>query len=455
MGQEDLSNHIAALEADIDDARSIELEQQPDSVNIVLANGIELGDALPSWSIEDATTDALVTKGTGPFFELPKEPGQYRVIADLAGQLVERTYSVRAFGRTDHELALDLARLELDLDLQQATAAASDPVLVKLTSPLFSRELEVMPGEPTSMFVPASDYRVETDFGLSQWSEDIALIAGDEAKRTIAVKTLPVALDLVAGERDTPISEELRWSVRDARAPAKQLAFRGPQADLTLEPGVYDVEVAFDGFVASQTFFIDASDKVDSALQETVRFNDGAVRLAFSNNGEAVPEGLDLEWRIELQGAAIVTSQTLDGDLVQLPAGGYHLSAKANDVQLDRDFLVLAGQVTELAPDFTLGQVTLRLLDEGGAAVDDGAIDWSVIPQQVPTEEAGFKGAIRTGDATQTLLLPEGRYRVTARTGDQAVQRLISVRSGDKSSFGLIVSNPLSETDLADLGAGQ
>lgn len=221
-------------------------------------------------------------------------------------------------------------------------------------------------------------------------------------------------------------------------------------------PGVYDVEVAFDGFVASQTVFIDALEPVNEPLQESVRFNDGAVRLSFSNNGEAVPAGLDLHWRIELQGAAIVTSQTLDGDIVQLPAGGYRLRAQANDVELERDFLVLAGQVTELSPDFTLGQVTLSLLDEAGVPLDDRGIEWSVIPQQTAAEDAGFQGAVRTGTATQTLLLPEGRYRVTAQAGSQTVKRLISVKSGDKASFGLILppQPPQTGESLAQMTAG-
>ena len=98
-------------------------------------------------------------------------------------------------------------------------------------------------------------------------------------QQAISVDALPVALDLVAGERGLPIDEELEWVLRDAREPSKTLAFQGPQADLQLSPGIYDVEVAFDGFVASQTVFIDATDPVSEPLQESVRFNDGAVRV--------------------------------------------------------------------------------------------------------------------------------------------------------------------------------
>ena len=269
----------------------------------------------------------------------------------------------------------------------------------------------------------------------------------------IEVNALPLALDLVAGDREKPLSEDIAWYLRDARAPSKQLAFSGPKADVMLAPGVYDVEVAFEGFMASQTIFVDADGRLSEPLQETVRFNDGAVRLAFSNNGEAVPADLDLEWRIELGGAAIVTSQTLDGDTVQLPAGGYHLNATANDVQIERDFLVLAGQITELAPDFSLGQVTLRLIGDSGDLVPSDSIDWSIVPQG--TQASGFAGSAKTGEAIQTLLLPEGRYRVMAKTGDTAVQRLISVKSGDKASFGLIVPGDASGGSLAQLGLGE
>jgi len=52
------------------------------------------------------------------------------------------------------------------------------------------------------------------------------------------------------------------------------------------------------------------------------------------------------------------------------------------------------------------------------------------------------------------LLLPEGRYRVTAQTGAQTVERLISVKSGDKSSFGLILPAEPAGESLAQLSSG-
>ena len=173
------------------------------------------------------------------------------------------------------------------------------------------------------------------------------------------------------------------------------------------------------------------------------------MRLAFSNNGDSLPDDLDLQWCIELGGAAIVTSQTLDGDIVQLPAGGYHLSATANAVQIERDFLVLAGQVTDLRPDFSLGQVTLRLIGASGDLIHQGAIDWSILPLGRQPDPGGFAGAARTGPALQTLLLPEGRYRVTARTGETAIQRLIAVTSGNKAAFGLVLPGESRDGRLA------
>ncbi|MGB1147605.1 MAG: hypothetical protein ACPG4M_06900, partial [Alphaproteobacteria bacterium] len=453
MGQEDLSNHIAALEADINAARALAGKQAPDSVRLLLAEGVEIADLAPSWSIEDPITGETLSSGEGPTLELPKDAGPYRVVADLGGQLQERTFSVRAFERQDHDFTLNLARLDLNLRNNKADEGVTEAFLVKLESPVFAQEIEVTEGEAKSLFLPIGDYRLSTDFGLTQWSAEQSLAAGEVANLDIEVNALPLALDLVAGDREKPLSEDIAWYLRDARAPTKQLAFSGPKADVMLAPGVYDVEVAFEGFMASQTIFVDADGRLSEPLQETVRFNDGAVRLAFSNNGEAVPADLDLEWRIELGGAAIVTSQTLDGDTVQLPAGGYHLNATANDVQIERDFLVLAGQITELAPDFSLGQVTLRLIGDSGDLVPSDSIDWSIVPQG--TQASGFAGSAKTGEAIQTLLLPEGRYRVMARTGDTAVQRLISVKSGDKASFGLIVPGYASGGSLAQLGLGE
>ena len=453
--REDLTRHIASLQADIAQAHSLAAVREPDRVRFVLATGVTLdADVTPQWSIEDASTGEQLSDGTGVDLALPKEAGQYRVIADLDGQLVERTFSVQTFERADHEFSLELAQIDLSLQPTKATVAATEPVDVVLFSPVYAMQTRVHAGEATRLFLPAASYELKADIGLDQWGETVELSAGDAVQQAISVDALPVALDLVAGERGLPIDEELEWVLRDAREPSKTLAFQGPQADLQLSPGIYDVEVAFDGFVASQTVFIDASDPVSEPLQESVRFNDGAVRLSFSNNGEAVPEGLDLQWRIELQGAAIVTSQILDGDIVQLPAGGYRLRAQANDVALERDFLVLAGQVTELAPDFTLGQVTLSLLDQAGMPSDAAEIEWSVIPQPGASGDGEFRGAVRMGSATQTLLLPAGRYRVTAQSGTQTVERLISVKSGDKSSFGLILPVEPSGESLAQLSSG-
>ena len=82
----------------------------------------------------------------------------------------------------------------------------------------------------------------------------MTVTAGETAAHAITVETLPVSLDLIAGESGAPIDEDLQWVLRDARDPAKALvAFQGPQATVDLKPGVYDVEVAFEGFVASQS----------------------------------------------------------------------------------------------------------------------------------------------------------------------------------------------------------
>ncbi len=452
LGQEDLSQRIAMLEAAMEEAQTIVAARKPDTVRFMLSPDVPLdADVALSWTVEDAVTNASLDAGQGASLSLPKTAGEYRVIAELDGQLVEQAFSVEAFERTDHEFSLDLARLELRLDPTKATDAAIQPLMVRVSSPFYALEIPVAAGEVRRLYVPEAAYTLEAEIGLDRWSHPLTVTAGETTAHAITVETLPVSLDLIAGESGAPIDEDLQWVLRDARNPAKQVAFQGPQATIDLKPGIYDVEVAFEGFVASQTVFVDASEPVSEPIFERVRFNDGAVRLSFANNGEAVPAGIDVQWRIEMQGAAIVTSQTLDGDMVQLPAGGYQLRSRVNDVELEQEFYVLAGQVTALEPDFSLGQVTLSLLDDSGRSLDDDSIEWSIVPQQVSTDANGFGGAVKTGAAVQTLLLPEGRYRVTAQAGSQVVNRLISVKSGDKSSFGLMLKAVVQADSLAQL----
>ena len=452
LGQEDLNRHIASLEAETQKAEIIVAAREPDSVRFMLAPDVALDDDIAlSWAVEDAATNASLTAGEGATLTLPKTAGQYRVIAELEGQLVEQTYSVDPFVRREHEFSLDLARVELRLDPTKAIDAATEPLMVRLSSPVYALETLVLAGEVRRLYLPETTYTLEAQIGLDRWGHEMTVTAGETAAHAIIVETLPVSLDLIAGESGAPIDENLQWVLRDARDPSKELAFQGPQANVDLKPGVYDVEVAFEGFVASQAVFVDASDPVSEPMQESVRFNDGAVRLSFSNNGDAVPDGIDLHWRIEMQGAAIVTSQTLDGDMVQLPAGGYQLKARVNDVALEQEFLVLAGQVTALTPDFTLGQVTLSLLDDAGTSLEGDSIEWSILPQQVSAEGGGFQGTVKTGPAVQTVLLPVGRYRVTANADSQVVDRLISVKSGDKSSFGLMLPALVEVETLAQL----
>ena len=451
LSEEGLSQHIAELQTLPQPvAPTPVVIREPDRVAFVLAPGVAFEDGVaPQWTVEDLATGLKLDEGVGVDLVLPEAAGAYRVVADLDGQLVERSFNVSPLGTeaTAHTFSLDLTTLDLSLNPTKATIAATEPLLVALSSPIYALETAVHAGEPTRLYLPAATYALTTTLGLAAWQDEMELLVGETTSHVIEVGTLPVALDLVTGEGEEALPEDLSWVLRDARSPALEATFEGAQADLRLMPGIYDVEVAFDGFVATQTVFIDAGERVDVPLHETVRFNDGAVRLRFSNNGTDVPEGLDLQWRIELQGAAIVTSQTLDGDIVQLPAGSYRLRAQANDVELERDFLVLAGQVTELMPDFTLGQVTLSLLDASGAALDQASVEWTFIPQNLSLIEheaqdrtgAGFQGAVRTGAATQTLLLPEGRYRVRAQTGAQAVDRLIAVKSADKAAFGLML----------------
>ena len=438
VAQGALNTQIAALEEDLEAARAIAAKWEPSSVTFALAPGAGLDAALPLWSVEDAATNALLSEGEGERLNLPRDPGLYRVIVDLGGQLLERSFAVKPFERADYEFPLDLAKLDLSLSVTKASEGVTRPVLVALTSPIYAQQIDVTPGRVTSLIVPAGRYQIEADLGLTRWQAMLDLAAGSSATQVIDVNTLPVSLNLVAGAAGAPIDPDLAWTLSDARNPGQRtLSLTGARAELSLEPGVYDVEVAFEGFVASQSVFIDATDQVDRALVETVRFDDGAVRLAFANNGEAVPDGLDLQWRIEMEGAAIVTSQTLDGDTVQLPSGQYRLQATANGVPLSQDFVITAGQVTELAPEFMLGQVTLQLLTQAGTLSTAGAVDWTVTPQGAASAASGFSGAERTGAALQRMLLPEGRYRVRAVSPIGTVERLISVRSGDKASFGL------------------
>lgn len=214
VGREDLTRHIAALQADIAQAHSIVAAREPDSVRLMLAPGVALDpDVKPDWTIEDA--------GQGVELALPKQAGQYRVIADLDGQLVERTFSVRTFEQADHEFSLDLAQVDLNLQPSKATRAATEPLEIALFSPVYAMETHVTAGEATRLYLPAASYELNADMGLDRWGETLDLVAGDRVQHAIAVDTLPVALDLIAGERGLPIDEELAWVLRDAREPSR------------------------------------------------------------------------------------------------------------------------------------------------------------------------------------------------------------------------------------------
>ena len=106
LGQEDLTLHVASLEAQSKLQAQSEDEdlnadpavtspharlKEPDTVHFVLAPGATLDPRIvPQWSVEDAATNAPLSKGQSQSLVLPTAAGVYRVIADLGGQLVER-----------------------------------------------------------------------------------------------------------------------------------------------------------------------------------------------------------------------------------------------------------------------------------------------------------------------------------------------------------------------------
>lgn len=128
-----------------------------------------------------------------------------------------------------------------------------------------------------------------------------------------------------------------------------------------------------------------------------------------------------------------------------LPAGNYHLIARFGPLEVRDRVTVRAGARLQKTIVLHAGRLTLSIRGREAGGRDN--VSYRVTRLGQTLEEV-----LRTSDPQPTLLLPQGRYRITARYGlaNAVAVREVDVRAGQSQKLDLEAENGLLRLSLAE-----
>lgn len=235
------------------------------------------------------------------------------------------------------------------------------------------------------------------------------------------------------------IDQGLVWRIFEAKPDAdgrnKLVAtHREASPALKLDPGDYIVNAAFGRAHLTRKISIAAGQKGT----EQFVLNAGGLRMSAVVSGASAPQNsiaynVYSDERDQFGKRAIVMTGAKPGLIIRLNAGIYHLVSTYGDgnASVETDVTVEAGKLTEATVTHAAAKVTFKLVAKsGGEALPD--TQWSVQTSSgtVVKESVG---------ALPTHVLAPGDYKVTATTGEQAYERLFTVRDGDTAEVEVLI----------------
>jgi Ca-activated chloride channel family protein len=353
---------------------------------------------------------------------VPVPPGRYVVAASNGLVSASDTVTIRENRPLAVPLVLGGAgALRVKVAAHRTGAPLADAIVTVSAAAREGAPLAAFRSGEAAPLLQAGRYIVRAELGLVRSDpQTVELAAGRPTQVEIHLNA--GRLLLTAGGRDgaTPLDAPMFIIMEDdPPRPRREVARSAArQAEFVLPPGLY--------YIVARQGEAEAHDRVEIGSGDVVRrppLTVPAGRLSLTTSGTGPLAGDLVSYTVSRidEPKRAVTTTSRSAPVLSLPPGRYRVEARygLTNVRTVRDAEIRAGQVTQVAIEHQIAQLTLRLT--GGAQAE---VSWEVREDAGPT-------VWTSGQAEAVATVQAGRYQVAVRAGDKRQQRTVELRAGD------------------------
>jgi hypothetical protein len=244
-----------------------------------------------------------------------------------------------------------------------------------------------------------------------------------------AADPVKVKFEAVIIQGAKALKDDIKWSVApigSSDQKAQQVTKASPE--LALLPGRYRVQATLGLSTISKDI------TVEKAGKQTLDFNSGYARFNMIPQRGTKPIEENIHWELYRYTKGGIDERNKLADFVApspqvtLPEGWYSIRGHYDGVLAETVIEVKAGILYKYTVVAYAGKVGLTAVNSKGKAVKD-KVTWTI--QRAAADKAGKRQTIHTDvSAAPTVMLREGKYLVTAQSGDLYGEAPLDISAG-------------------------
>jgi len=339
---------------------------QPDQLVAVMAEGLEPSDnGLINWRVferdaDGEPTDQRVYVGTTAAPRIALPPGAYFAVARLGAVEVSGPFDIVEGEPQRHLFVLNAAQIDAAYVLAEGGAASPEDVrwdvLPLIEGGRVGEAIASTVDENPVFYVPAGPLRLGVTQDHLSASEDVTAEAGGQYDVVVNMRVGEIVFDLDLDERGRDHDREVQWSLYkpdpEGGNPERIYFAVGRSAHKIRAPaGPHKVRIS-----VSSTYerWFDVVFVEGETQTRTIVLDAGILRMQTS--GREVAYGFSSFFRKneagEWEQAGDMSSSNLDFYPYVFATGEYQLRARGPGGAVEAEFMVTAGETTELSIDF-------------------------------------------------------------------------------------------------------
>jgi Ca-activated chloride channel family protein len=276
----------------------------------------------------------------------------------------------------------------------------------------------------------AGRYRIEARYDGVSATLDLDYDPSVRERRVIELGAGQVELR-ATGPGDAPLDQGVVWRAREAGRTEPVRESREASTRITLPAGRYRIEASHAGASITE----DITLRAGRAQTVTARFGTGRLALRAVLSGGGTPVAEPVHWTVRPAGSdAPVVEAAQPTTLHTLPTGRYRVSALYGDAIATSDVTVQPARTTTHTVDLRAGHARLFAAHPppGGPILEP--IDWRIQRLDEGGAPGDTTGAVERRFASEDVVLPAGRYRVSGRFRDLSGSREFEILPGGRAS---------------------
>jgi Ca-activated chloride channel family protein len=397
---------------------------------LALAEGKGAISAPARWRVFQRNGDTALSESDGPTLSLRLDAGGYDIEADVGAMRVRQAVDVESGRQLSIELALNAARLTIDVARAKGAAAADRAVITIVRDGKGSgapETVSITHGARADAFLAPGAYTVAISDGAVTKTEKVTLAEGEAKIQSAVLDAGLLELSTIGGDGAALADVSYTISTDDPDSPSGRRDVARSSAatpSFTLRAGTYYVEAASGPATAREQVAVGAGETVNRALSITLV----PVKITAAIAGAPASPDQGLVYRItSLDGDKREIARSLRPVIeTALPPGRYRVAAHldAHHVSAEREVLIEAGKPADITIDIAAAEVFLK----APAAV--GESYWEIA-------DSDGNPVWRTQLGEPRALLAPGRYTARCEQRDARLEAAFEVQAGERRTIEL------------------